>query len=321
MSNPRFGIHLPNSGGGAVSPDSLVEYKTIRKIALEAEKLGFDSVWANEHLTLPTDQTPTETKFFEPLTLLSSIASETRKINLGTAIVILPFRDPFVLAKEAGTLAEISGDRFILGVGPGRFEREYSVQNKNWKERNKKLEEQIAMIRELVSGKPFQYSGKFFSANGFSMRPIPGKMPIVLGGSSAIAVSRAVRLCDGIMPGHITVDEAESINRSITLELGSDKNRTERGFTFYNEMILSIDEDSEKARSKFLASTYVRKVQYATDLSSKALVGTPREVISKITQYADVGVREFILIFADETETEFIESMRLFSTKVLNARN
>jgi probable F420-dependent oxidoreductase len=316
----RFGVHLPNSGGGAVSPDSLAEYKIIRDIATEAEKLGFDSLWANEHVTPPTDQTSRETKFFEPLTLLSALASVTIRIVLGTAIIILPFRDPFVLAKEVSTLSEISGHRFVLGVGPGRFEREYSSQSKNWGDRNKIMVEQIRLIRELFSGNTVNFSGKFYSARDLSIRPIPRKLPVVLGGSSAIAIRRATRWCDGIMPGHITVDQAKEMKQMIDRELEEDI-PPRKEFTFYDEIIVSIDKDPEKAKSRFLNNTYVKKVPYATDLANKALIGTSREILDKLQQYARAGVQEFVLIFADETEEEFLDSMSLFSSKIMGALN
>ena len=317
MTNIRFGVHLPNSGGAAVYPDSLVEYGIIREIAREAEKLGFHSIWANEHVTHPTEQTSIETKFFEPLTLLGSLVSETTRITLGTAIVILPFRDPFILAKEASTLSAISGNRFVLGVGPGRFEKEYSAQSKNWAERNRILEEQLRLIRELLSGKPVEFSGKYYSSKNFSIRPIPDKLPIVLGGSGDLAIKRAARLCDGIMPGHTSVEQAKEMETKLDQELVK-TGFLEKEFTFYNEIILSIDSDHNKAKSKFLENSYVRKIPYATDLALKALIGTPKEIREKIQQYGGAGVEEFVLIFADESKAEFVRSMDLFSSKVMN---
>lgn len=313
LSTPKFGVHLPNSGGAAVSPDSLVDYQTICEIAIQSEKLGFDSVWANEHLTLPHDEMPVETKFFEPITLLSSIAALTSRIILGTAIVILPFRDPFIIAKESFTLSEICSNRFVLGVGPGRFEREYSAQSKNWAERNKILEEQIRLIRELALGNVVNFAGKNYSSKDLSMRPVPKKMPIILGGSGPTAVKRALKLCDGIMPGHVTLAQAQEIDRTVNAYI----DKGGREFTFYNEILLSIDKNREKARSKFDSNSYVRKISYATDLSAKALIGNPSDVLSRIRQYVDAGVQEFVLIFADETEANFIDSMELFSSEVM----
>ena len=301
MDKIRFGVHLPNSGGAAVYPDSLVDYEIIREITKEAEKLGFDSVWVNEHVTPPTDQTSIDTKFFEPLTLLGFLASETKKIILGSAIVILPFRDPFILAKETSTLSAISGNRFVLGVGPGRFEREYSAQSKNWAERNRILEEQIRLIREILSGRPVNFSGKYYSSKDFSIRPISDKLPIVFGGSGDLAIRRAVRLCDGIMPGHTTIEQVKEMKTKLNQELAK-TGFPKKEFTFYNEIILSIDTDHAKAKSKFLENAYVRKIPYATDLASKALIGTPKEIRDQLEQYAGAGVEEFVLIFADETQ-------------------
>ena len=312
----KFGVHLPNSGGGAVSPDSLAEFKTIERIAREAEKLQFDTIWANEHATLPTDETRPETKFYEPITLLSNLAARTSKITLGTAIVILPFRDPFVLSREIGTLAELTGERFILGVGPGRFEREYRVQSKNWTDRNKIMIEQIRLLRLLSTGKPVTFTGTHYSCKDFLVNPVPKHLPIVLGGSGELAIQRATRHCDGIMPGHVTPEQTKGISLAISAGLKI-RGRSARDFIFYNEIILSIDRDPEKAKTKFFQSTCVKKVPYATDIFSKALVGDPVAVSKKIDEYVNCGVKEFVLIFADENETDFLESMKILSSEVL----
>jgi len=286
---------------------------------LASEELGFNSVWANEHVTSPTDQASMSSKFYEPITLLSSLASITSKISLGTAIVILPFRDPFIISKEIGTLSELCENRFVFGVGPGRFEREYVTQRKNWTERLRILDEQIRLIRELISGKNVNFEGRYYSCKDFSIRPASIGLPIVLGGSGPHALKRAARICDGIMPGHITVAEAKSIHDSVSEELSRSRSANSRvdTFAFYSEIIVSIDVDREKARSKFLANRYVKKVPYATDLSNKALIGTPEDILEKIVEYERAGVREFVLIFADETRFEFLNSMKLFSTRVI----
>jgi alkanesulfonate monooxygenase SsuD/methylene tetrahydromethanopterin reductase-like flavin-dependent oxidoreductase (luciferase family) len=315
----KFGVHLPNSGGGAVYPDSLAEFGIIRDIALASEEFGFNSVWVNEHVTSPTDQTPTSSKFYEPITLLSSLASITSKISLGTAIVILPFRDPFIISKEIGTLAELSGNRFVFGVGPGRFEREYIAQGKNWTDRLRILDEQIRLIRALTSGKNVDFEGRYYSCKDFSIRPAFNGISIVLGGSGPHALKRAARICDGIMPGHITVAEAKSIHDSVSEEVSRSKSENSHAdtFAFYSEIIVSIDVDREKARSKFLANSYVKKVPYATDLSNKALIGTPQDILEKIAEYERAGVDELVMIFADETRVDFLNSMKLFSTRVI----
>jgi len=313
----RFGIHLPNSGGCSVSPDSLVDFDTIKTIALESENLEFSSIWANEHVTLPSSELPADTKFYEPITTLSALATLTSRIILGTAIVILPFRDPFVLAKEISTIGVVSDNRFVFGAGPGRFEREYSSQGKNWTGRIQKLDEEIRLIRELLTGKSITFSGKYYSCRDFSISPVPKNMSIILGGANPHAIRRAARICDGIMPGHITPEEARNMRNACTEELKKNRAETSSKFEFYCEIILSIEETNEKAKSKFSNSTYVKKIPYASELRSKALIGTPKEVTSKVAEYRDSGVDEFILIFADESLDSFLKSMQLFSSKVM----
>lgn len=297
-----------------MSPDALVDYNCVKRIAVEAEKLRYGSLWANEHVTLPSGELRRDTKFFEPLITLSSLSALTSRIVLGSAIVILPFRDPFVLAKEISTLAVVAGERIVLGVGPGRFEREYASQGKSWKARTKKLEEQLRLIRQLITGEETTFHGEYYACENFSISPVPESLPIILGGAGENAVKRALRLCDGIMPGHITPEEARKMKESFSAKM---QQSAPKKFRFYCEIILSIDQSLEKAKLKFENSTYVKKVPYASDLGAKALVGTRDQILPKIREYENAGVDEFILIFADETLENFLESMRLFANDVM----
>jgi probable F420-dependent oxidoreductase len=318
----RFGVHLPNSGGGAVSPDALVSFDIIREISITAEKMGYDALWANEHITQPSPEIAISTKFFEPLILLSALSGYTSNISLGSAIVILPFRDPFVLAKEITTLDVVSAGRFSLGVGVGRFQREYTAHGKSWCERGEILEEQLVILRELLTGKPLTFHGKYYTCDSFSVSPIPQdsnrKIPIILGGQKKIALRRSARLCDGIMPGHVTPEDIRRI-REIAIEELAKNGRDASRFKIYSENIVSIAQTQKDAESKFFDNAYVKKIQYAKEIRKTGLVGTPDTIKERIKEYESSGLQELVIIFADENVNDLIHSMTVFADEVMPA--
>src|SRR3989337_1131436 len=108
----RFGIALPNFGKYA-------QKESILAIAKSAEDLGFDSLWVSDHIVIPESHKGFGDVFYEPLTTLTYIAALTTKIRLGTSVIILPYRNPIVLAKMVSTLDVLQTGRVILGVGAG----------------------------------------------------------------------------------------------------------------------------------------------------------------------------------------------------------
>ena len=114
----HLGVILPNYGAGS-SPDR------IHRVAETAEELGFDSIWATEHIVVGPEGVDPYGRVYAPLVTLAWIAGWTDSIGLGTSIVLVPLHNPFHLAKEVATLQELSGGRFTLGVGVGWHRDEY----------------------------------------------------------------------------------------------------------------------------------------------------------------------------------------------------
>src|SRR6266568_3573689 len=127
----HFGVILPNYGQGA-SPDA------IRRTAELAEELGFDSVWATEHIIVGPEGVDQYGRVYDPLVTLGWIAGWTGRIGLGTSIVLVPLHNPMHLAKEVATLQELSGGRFRLGVGVGWHKDEYEFMGVPFERRGRR---------------------------------------------------------------------------------------------------------------------------------------------------------------------------------------
>src|SRR5208283_3322507 len=194
----KFGLFSINNGPCA-SP------KTAAAVAKAAEQAGFESVWTGEHVIVPDPQVPPspvapEYPMLDPGIALSFIAATTTTIRLGTGIIILPQRNPVVLAKELASLDVLSGGRLIFGIGIGYLKPEFDAIGAPFDHKGPRSEEFLAAILALWTMEKPAYRGRFAGFSGVNAMPRPAQKPhpeIVFGGHTKEAYSRAVRLAKG----------------------------------------------------------------------------------------------------------------------------
>src|SRR3982074_3645888 len=186
----RVGIHLPHIGRKA-GPEA------IRRAAIQAEELGFSDAWSSEHIIIPKGAPyPPSALFYDPVLTLTWAAAYTKKIGLGTSVLVLPMRHPLPLAKELATLQNLSEGRFILGAGVGWLEAEFEALGVPFHQRGRRMDEGIAMMRAVWSEDPVTFEAKYIPAviDNMRMQPKPEKpIPIWIGGTSEPALKRALR--------------------------------------------------------------------------------------------------------------------------------
>ena len=203
----QLGIHLPHVGRKA-GPDA------IRRAAIQAEELGFDDVWVSEHTILPKGAPyPPSPIFYDPVLTLTWAAAFTKRVKLGTTVLVLPMRHPLPLAKELATLQGLSEGRLILGAGVGWMEAEFAALGAPFKERGRRMDEGIAMMRAVWTQDPVTFRPKYIPAVIEDMRmcPLPAPIPIWIGGISDAAIARAIRIGDGWHGTRSTPDAAASM--------------------------------------------------------------------------------------------------------------
>jgi probable F420-dependent oxidoreductase len=187
----RVGIHLPHIGRKA-GPDA------IRRAAIQAEELSFADAWTSEHIIIPKGAPyPPSALFYDPVLTLTWAAAFTKKIRLGTSVLVLPMRHPLPLAKELATLQNLSEGRLILGAGVGWMEAEFAALGVPFRERGRRMDESIAMMLAVWGEDPVTFTARHIPAviNDMRMLPQPVKpIPIWIGGSSEPALDRALRL-------------------------------------------------------------------------------------------------------------------------------
>ena len=188
----HLGVMLPNFGKDS-SPDG------IRRVAESAEQLGFDSVWATEHIIVGPEAVAYG-RVYDPLITLGWIAGWTDRIGLGTSIVLVPLHNPMRLAKEVATLQELSGGRFTLGVGMGSHRDEFDFMGLEFKGRGRRADEAIRLMRALWNGER-DFDGQYWSFHNATSEPHPSpQAEIWVGGSSERAIRRALELGDAWHP-------------------------------------------------------------------------------------------------------------------------
>lgn len=204
----KFGLAFASSVG--------IEHDDALEVCRRAEAAGFESLWGGEHVILPsridskypyTDdgKIPAEpdTPIPDPLIWLAFAAAAAPTLRLGTCILIVPQRNPLVLAKELATLDRLSGGRVELGLGVGWLREEFEALGVPWERRGARNDEYIDAMRALWAGPHAEFHGDFvdFEPVTCSPRPVQESIPILVGGDSEAALARAVRVADGYFPG------------------------------------------------------------------------------------------------------------------------
>jgi probable F420-dependent oxidoreductase len=209
-----LGIHLPHIGRKA-GPDS------IRRVAMQAEQLGFADVWVSEHIIVPKGaKYPPSPNFWDPVLTLTWAAACTQRVKLGTSVLVLPMRHPLPLAKELATLQNLSQGRLILGAGVGWMEAEFAALGVPFHERGRRMDEGIALMRAVWNDDPVTFPTRWIDAKVDTMRMQPqpcAPIPIWVGGSSDAAIKRALRL-DGWHGSRVAPGEAKAVVQRLRAE-------------------------------------------------------------------------------------------------------
>lgn len=190
--------------------------------ARAAEDSGYDAVFVPDH--------PTRTNsggFLDPLVALSMIAGATRTIRLGISVLVVPYRNPILLANEAASLDALSGGRLILGVGSGHVEKEFEALGVSARQRGARTDEHLRVVWELWTGESVTFDGRFTSLHGtrLSTQPLTsGGPPIWVGGNSDAALRRSLRFGEAWHGLDIQPEEMSTFNRRLE-RLGEETGR------------------------------------------------------------------------------------------------
>ncbi|OGP20544.1 MAG: hypothetical protein A2038_01675 [Deltaproteobacteria bacterium GWA2_57_13] len=313
----QFGVLLPHFGKEA-SPSRLIDGSRM------CEELGFDSVWVRDHLLWhPHGMERAGLKFVEPFITLAAIAAVTKKILLGTAVII-PVRWPLKLAQDLASLSYMAGGRVIAGVGLGSTPAELAAGGLNGEQRVEILRETVEILRLIWKENNASYRGKIFSFEDITIEPKPVEpIPIFYGGGTRASVRRVAEYCDGWIPGRVpmaTFDDRLKYLRELT----------DRKIVLGNIPIVRIDKDRARARADVdvmaLAGSsegtphWIKppsgKFETIEDLEGLLVVGDPDDCAAEIEKFRQRGVEHFVFDLRLQYH-RYEESLRLIGEELL----
>lgn len=204
-----FGLHR----GVNTEPETLVRRANL------AEAAGFESLWVGDHVTLPYGKhampgNPADQPRLEVVVALAYLAAVTRRVRLGVGVIVLPQRQPVLLAKQLSTIDVLSNGRLIFGVGVGYLEPELHALGASLADRGARTDEYLAAMRAIWDERAPSFSGTFVSFDEVMQRPLPVQRPyppIVVGGSSRAAYRRAILSGNGFYASRMSVERAAEV--------------------------------------------------------------------------------------------------------------
>jgi probable F420-dependent oxidoreductase len=193
-------------------------------LAKKAESVGFESLWTFEHVVIPDDYdskypysndgkmpVTSTTNFVDPLISIAALASETTTIRFATGVNILSQSNPLLLAKQAASLDFVSGGRFMLGLGIGWLREEFDAMGVPFDRRGARFDDAVEAMRKVWSGDVVEHQSDFLSWSGFRSHPLPGNLPVVIGGTKGKVFVRTARLGDGYFAPNQGVDQMKAL--------------------------------------------------------------------------------------------------------------
>jgi probable F420-dependent oxidoreductase len=304
----RFGVFLPTY----VWPDDGPERaRNIITFARRVEELGFDSLFVTDHLL--SAQHFYSASFLEPLSTLAVAAGVTERVRLGQSVLVLPTRNPVVLAKELATLQYLSGNRFILGAGVGWNQAEFVSTGGDKSQRGRRTDEVLDIAIPLLEGETVTYHGRYFTVEGISIEPRPERRPeLWVGGGSQLAdpkspdlpqlvpaVKRRILRGEGWIPRPTCPPEGIARDWEELSDALVENGRDLSAFTVAHENFMHFVPTSDPAKAREEQHRAFLKVMSETRgpdyLESVYLFGTPDEMIASLQARVDAGVRYIML--------------------------
>jgi probable F420-dependent oxidoreductase len=302
----RLTVLVGIQGSGQLA-GTLPDPGRFRAVAELAEELGYDSLWAGEHLS-----------FHNPIldlgVALAAFAAVTERILLGAGVVLLPLRHPALVAKQAGSLDWLSGGRLLLGVGVGgEGAKDFEAAGVPVAERGARADEGIRALRVLFGSEQASFSGRFYRFEGVSIDPRPaqpGGPPILVGGRSEAAQRRAGSLGDGWLP-YMTSPRRFAAGVETVHAYARAAGRDPGGLSHALVAFARVEDDGERARDAaigHLSRRYGMRFE-RHHVDRLCVVGSPQECAGRLRAYAEAGVEHLSLNPAADDD-DLLEQVR-----------
>jgi probable F420-dependent oxidoreductase len=292
----KFGACIPHYGVPA-SREAVVDFCAL------AERLMFDSVWTTDHIAVSDKYPEPYGNMLESMTTLSFIGAKTEHVKLGTSIIVLPMRNPVLLAKQVASLDVLTEGRVILGVSSGWMEGEFATLGADFHNRGKIMDEEIRLIRALWTEDRPRFNGRFFKINDAIFLPKPVSRngpPIWIGGTSPAALRRVARLGDGWHAEGLSPSQISSSSESLNALL-----RGERKLVVSVRLPVEI---SDTASNTFTMTSGEKAYM---------LGGKRNDVVRETEKLKDAGVEHLVCFFGNKPYDFVASQATLFAKEII----
>lgn len=304
MENVKFGVQVLQG---------MPDYSTLKRVVLECDRLGFDSVWVYDHLHFTYGPT------LECWTVLSALAEATKNVRVGPLVTCNAFRYPSILAKMAATVDMISNGRLNFGIGAGWHEAEaiaYGISFPRGGIRVEMLDEALSIIRKLWTEESVTFKGKHYSVDNAVCLPKPLQKPYppILVGGGGNKMLRVIAKHANAWNSGFTDPEGfkEEFARLEAACKETGRNRSEIENTFQSRVIIAENDEAALKRAEKWCEE--RKAKPDDPDWKFAIRGSPKTCIKILKGYVDAGVTHFTLLFADVAS---LKPLQLFAKEVI----
>jgi probable F420-dependent oxidoreductase len=293
----KFGVWLPNCR-------HLATPEIIRRTAVRAEQLGYDSVWVSDHVVVPRANIPNfgET-IFDPLITLGVVAGATARVQLGTTVLIVPYRNAVVTAKMVSSLDALSGGRVVLGIGAGWVAAESAMLGVPFAERGPMTDEYLRAMQELWTSPAPSFRGRYTQFDDMVFEPKPIQKPhppIWVGGHSRAALRRAVEFGATWHPINRTPAELRAGRQELVRQSATRGRAVPPGITMRNDVrVLRAGEGAPTSAHP-----------------GHVLAGEPASLVDQLTELTDCGVEHLVVEFLAADGAELDAQMMTFAERV-----
>jgi F420-dependent oxidoreductase-like protein len=315
LNEVNFGVFLPfyafEFGKKSISP----LFNRVRDVVLECERLGYHSVWLDDHLMFG------KRPILECWTTLAALSSSTTRIRLGTMVLCSSFRNPALLAKMTATLDVISGGRLEFGIGAGVNKDEHIAYGIPFPEagiRIERMKEAVEIIKEMWTEEKASYKGKHYEINEVVCEPKPVQKPhppITIGGGGEkltlkVTAQYADRYDFGYLPSLELYKHKLEVLKNYCRAVGRDPQEIEKSCWPGGQVLIARN---QKELSKKVSARKPESISLS-DFEKLDLIGTPDDCLKKLQPYAYLGVTHFMLFFSDLPS---LDGLRLFAGSVM----
>ncbi len=289
-----------------------LDFTDLPAYARRVEDLGFDSIWVTENISSGAQS-------LECFTALSFMAAHTSKLMLGPSVMLLPLRNPILVAQTVASLDILSGGRVVLGVGVGNDTPDLAAYGGNARERASRSDEALEIIKRLWTEDSVTFHGRHFDLDDYQLVPKPVQKPhprIHVGGGAATVVRRAGRFADSLIPVGTTLDDARAMFEGAE-QSASDSGRDPSTMTRAMHIFLCFAGSTEEA-ANIASDVYTIRANRETNIppDSPHLLGAPDHIRDTLQSFIDIGVTEFVMNLVCHPE-EGIHQAERFAKEVM----